>query len=128
MCGYLQAADVSVCRSMHEYSVTQSILSLAQEKASQAKASRITRINLVLGELSGIVDESVQFYFDFLSQDTLAAGADLNFEKVPVKLRCRNCEKAFPLLNHDWSCPDCHETSVEIVSGRECYMESIEVE
>ena len=113
---------------MHEYSITQSMLSLALEKANEAQASKVTRINLVVGELSGIADECVQFYFDFLSKDTIAAGAGLFFERTPTKLRCRNCEAVFLPKNHNWSCPDCQEAKVEIISGRECYMESIEVD
>ena len=74
---------------MHEFSITQSMLSLALEKANEAKASKITQINLVIGELSGIVDECVQFYFDFLSKDTIAAGAGLSLERKPTTLRCR---------------------------------------
>jgi hydrogenase nickel incorporation protein HypA/HybF len=113
---------------MHESSITDSLLSLALEKAKDAKASKITRINVVFGELSGVVGECVQFYFDFISKNTLADGAVLNFEMKPTSLRCRKCAKEFTPLNHDWTCPDCHEISMEIVSGRECYMESIEVE
>ena len=113
---------------MHEYSITQSMLSLALEKASEANASKVTQINLVLGELSGVVDECVQFYFDFLSKDTIAAGAALSFTRTPTRLRCLKCEQAFSPRDHDWSCPDCHEAGIEIISGRECYMESIEVE
>lgn len=112
---------------MHEYSITESMLSLALEKAAEAKAAKITRINLVVGELSGVVSECVQFYFDAISKNTLADGATLSFATKPTRIRCRNCQKEFTPLNHDWACPDCHEMSVEIVSGRECYMESIEV-
>jgi len=113
---------------MHEFSITQSMLSLALEKANEAKASKITQINLVVGELSGIVDECVKFYFEFLSKDTIASGASLSFERTSTRLRCRNCEAVFPPRNHDWSCPDCQEAKVEIISGRECHIESIEVE
>ena len=113
---------------MHEYSITESVLSLALEKAGEAKASKITRINLITGELSGVVDDCVQFHFDFLSKDTIAAGASLSFVRKPTRLRCRHCEAVFPPRNLDWSCPDCHEAGIEIISGRECYMESIEVE
>ena len=81
---------------MHEFSITQSMLSLALEKANEAKASKITKINLVIGDLSCIVDECVRFYFDFLSKDTAAAGASLSFERRATRLRCRNCETAFP--------------------------------
>jgi len=113
---------------MHEYSVTESILSLALEKAGAAKASRIIQINLVVGELSGIVSECIQFYFDFISKDTIASGAKLVFEMRPTRLKCRKCETVFTPQNSDWACPDCHEAGIEIVSGRECNMESIEVE
>jgi len=113
---------------MHEASITESLLSLALEKANEARASKVTRINLVIGELSGVVGDCVQFYFDAISKNTIASGAALSFETKPVSLRCRSCEKVFSPTNHEWACPDCRETGVEIVTGRECYMESIEVE
>jgi hydrogenase nickel incorporation protein HypA/HybF len=113
---------------MHEYSITESILSLALEKASEAGASRITRIDLVFGEMSGIVDECVRMYFDLLSKDTIAGGASLEIRRIPVRVRCHRCDKVFIPAEEDWSCPNCHETGIEIISGRECQMESIEVE
>ncbi len=94
---------------MHEASITESLLSLALEKANEAKAGKITRINLVVGELSGVVGDCVQFYFDFLSKNTIASGASLSFETKPTTLRCRQCEKVFSPGDHDWACPDCHE-------------------
>ncbi len=113
---------------MHEYSVTESLLALVMEKAGEAKAARITRVNLVLGEMSGIVGECVQFYFDFLSKDTIASGAELAFETVPTRLRCQKCDNVYTPQNGSWVCPACNEIGLEIVSGRECYLESIEVE
>ncbi len=113
---------------MHEASITESMLSLALEKAAEAKAAKITSIKLVVGELSGIVPECVQFYFDAISKNTIANGAKLNFETKPTQIRCRKCETVFTPDNHEWKCPKCKEASVEIASGRECYMESIEVE
>ena len=113
---------------MHEASITESLLSLALEKAGEAKAKKLTRINLVVGELAGVVPECVQFYFDAMSKNTIADGAVLSFEMKPTRIRCRKCEKEVAPADHEWSCPDCHEMSAEIVSGRECYMESIEVE
>ena len=113
---------------MHELSITQSILSIALEQAKTAQANKITKINLTIGELSGIVDECVQFYFDIISKDTIAAEASLSFDRPPTKLCCRNCATTFSPDNLDWACPNCHEQKIEIVSGRECYVESIEVD
>ena len=113
---------------MHEFSITQSILSIALKEAEKASATKITKVNLTIGELSGIVDECVEFYFNLLSQDTLAAGASLRFHRIPTRLRCRHCATTFSPDNPDWVCPNCRELKVEIISGRECYVESIEVD
>ena len=113
---------------MHEFSITQSILSIVLEKADEAQASKISKINLVIGEMAGIVDDCVEFYFGFLSKDTAADGAVLSFQRPPARLNCRHCGTVFSPTNGDWSCPGCREPSVDIISGRELYVESIEVE
>ena len=113
---------------MHEYSISESILSPALDKANEANAGKITRINLVVGELSGVVAECVQFYFDHISKDTAADGASLVFTTKPTLVRCHKCDNTFTPKDSDWSCPGCGETGMDIISGRECYMESIEVE
>ena len=104
------------------------MLTLALEKAREANAVKINRINLVVGDLSGVVPDCVRFYFEHISKDTMASGADLVFATVGTKLHCRNCNQDFTPDGLEWLCPDCHESGVEITSGRECYMESIEVE
>ena len=113
---------------MHEFSITQNILSIALEKAETVKASRVSKIDLVFGELSGVVGECVEFYFGFLSKDTIAAQASLSFSHPPIRLSCRKCATVFSPDNHIWACPNCQEQEIEIISGRELYIESIEVE
>jgi hydrogenase nickel incorporation protein HypA/HybF len=112
---------------MHELGVTQSIISIALKQAEEAQASKIAKISVVIGELSGFVPDCIEFYFDFLSKDTIAQGATLHFESVPAQVRCRNCHTTF-CPQDTWDCPKCHSMNVEIVGGRELYMESIEVE
>jgi len=113
---------------MHEMAVTQSILDIAIRHAHQAGASQIHQINLVIGEMSGVVDDSVQFYFDFLSRDTLAQGARLVFDRRPAVYRCRACDTAFNPTGFEWACPACGKLDFEVVSGREFRVDSIEVE
>jgi hydrogenase nickel incorporation protein HypA/HybF len=113
---------------MHEMAVTQSILDIAVKHAQQAGASRIDKINLVVGELAGVVDDSVQFYFDFLSRDTMAAGAALVFDRRPAVYRCRECETTFHPEGFAWECPACNALGFEVLSGREFRIDSIEVD
>jgi hydrogenase nickel incorporation protein HypA/HybF len=113
---------------MHEQSIVESLLALALEYVKKSNANKIIRIFLVVGELSGVVDEAVDFYFKFLSRGTVASEASLFFTHVPIKLRCRNCNIIFTPQNFDLHCPDCKEQQVEIVAGRELYIDSMEVE
>jgi hydrogenase nickel incorporation protein HypA/HybF len=113
---------------MHELSITQSMLNLVLEQAEKAGAKEVGKINLVIGEMTGVVSDCVQFYFDFLSKGTLAEGAALAFEIIPTQARCRVCAKNFELKEFDWTCPYCHGNNMEIVAGKELFVESIEVE
>ena len=55
---------------MHELPVTESVLEIALRHAKGAGAERITNIYLVIGQLSSIVDDSIQFYWDIVSKDS----------------------------------------------------------
>ena len=113
---------------MHELSITQSLLDIALRHAERADAQRIVRLNMVIGELATIVDDSVQFYWDFVSRDTIAEGAELCFERVPGTLRCLGCDHVFPLNGRNFACPVCSERHVVPAGGDEFRLDSIEVE
>jgi len=111
---------------MHELSVTESLLQIALQKASQAR--RITNLYLVIGQLSSIVDDSVQFYWDIVSEGTPAAGARLHFRRIPAKLECQECGERYELGRDDLACPTCGGAAVRLVAGDEFYLEAIDVE
>lgn len=114
---------------MHELPVTQGILSVAVEAAEQHGRRRIMAIHLVIGDLSSIVDDSVQFYFDILSQGTLAENARLHFKREPAVATCRECGHTYPVqLPLDPACPNCYSPLLQVTGGKEFYVESIEVE
>ena len=112
---------------MHELSITQNILNIVNEHAQRAGASRVTAINLTVGELTGFVDDSLHFYFDMLSAGTLAEGATLKINRIPAMVRCRSCGREFHLEGYQWTCPQCQTVGGEVLRGREFQVESIEV-
>ncbi|MFZ7125335.1 MAG: hydrogenase maturation nickel metallochaperone HypA [Desulfobacterales bacterium] len=67
---------------------TQAILEMALNKAGGRK---IRSLHLRVGWLSAIVPDSVEVFFDYLSKGTLAQGARLDFDIVPIQLTCQSC-------------------------------------
>ena len=113
---------------MHELPVTEQILQVVLDHAHRAGAVRVAHVNLVIGDLTTFVDDSIQFYFDFLSKGTEAEGAQLHIRRVPARVRCHVCEQEFAPEGVDWRCPHCDNLGGEVLAGRESYIESIEVE
>lgn len=126
--------------SMHELSITQAILETALRYAAQNGAQRINALHLHVGALSGVVADSVRFYFEFVSRGTLAEGAQLYFETLAPRARCRACgrERALPLHSaapEEWfvqlesldAC-SCGQRFYELAGGFDCFLDSIEVD
>ena len=113
---------------MHEMSVTMSLLDLVLEEAAKAGAEKIVGVNIVIGQMTGIIDHYVQANFELLSQNTPAEGASLSFRNIPRQARCRRCAYTFQPSDLDWKCPKCQSAEIEITGGSELYVESIEVE
>jgi hydrogenase nickel incorporation protein HypA/HybF len=114
---------------MHELAVTQSILEIVLRHAEAAGADRILSVNLIIGELTGFVDDSIQFYFDFLSKDTPAQDAQLIFERIPPRARCQECGADYtPPNSRLWTCPECGALGGDVIAGREFSVASIEIE
>lgn len=111
---------------MHELSVTESILEIALRHGREVGATAITDLFLVIGELSTIVDESVQFYWDIVSEETPAAGSTLHFRRVPGRLGCRACGHTYS-PREDLPCPACGSIEIDILAGEEFYLEAIEI-
>lgn len=109
---------------MHELSITQNVVAIALDAAGNRPVRVIT---LTIGELSGVEQEAVRFCFDIVAQGTAAEGARLEIITIPAVIRCRACSADFH-LTHNWTCPSCASMGGEVRSGREFYVESIEVE
>jgi hydrogenase nickel incorporation protein HypA/HybF len=112
---------------MHELAVTESIFNLAVKHAEQVQATRVTDLYLVIGRLSSIVDDSIQFYWDMITEGTLCEGSKLHFERVPAQLACQECSVEYTLNGDLTPCPACGSPNVKVIAGDQFYLDSIEV-
>ena len=113
---------------MHELPVTESILEIALRHAKESGATQIKNIYLVIGQLSSIIDDSVQFYWDIIAKGTIAEPAQLHFRRIPTEFLCLECNRQYQPDGQEYSCPACGGERIKIIAGNEFYLEAIDIE
>ena len=113
---------------MHEYGLTERVVSSAVREAQIHGSTKVLAVNLVVGESAGVLTDSVQMYFDVIAEGTPAEGARLVIKSVPVQMWCEGCGEFFLRPRCAFSCPKCGQDGKPTEKGREFYIESIELE
>ena len=113
---------------MHEMGIALQIIEIATAALpADLGAARVTRVNLKIGKLAAVVPDSLRFCFDVAVKDTPLAGANLTIEEIPVVARCKDCNAQWTIDEPVFICKTCESGTLEILSGRELDIESIEV-
>lgn len=115
---------------MHEYPMTKQIIQIAETHARQAGAKQVKKVNLVVGEYSGMVADCIALYFELISSGTMCEHAALHIEKVKPLLKCKICGHLFERKPFAFLClqDGCDGEGEPTDIGREFYVKSIEVE
>ena len=116
---------------MHELPITESILNIVLKHAAKNNVRQVVAIHLRIGKLSDLEDEWIQRYFDYLSKDTVAQGAKLVIERMPIMVQCNGCSTSYEAEAAklgDLVCPNCRQTEGTLISGREYYIKDMEVQ
>ncbi len=111
---------------MHELAVTQDILRIALEEGQANRAAKVTGIYMTIGQLSSIVDDSVQFYWDHISAGTICEGAKLHFNRPTAVMQCQKCGFEFEMDDELIPCPQCSSFDLAVVAGDEMTVDEIE--
>ncbi|MCE9636505.1 MAG: hydrogenase maturation nickel metallochaperone HypA [Planctomycetes bacterium] len=113
---------------MHELAITQALLDVAIRHAADARATRVTEIHVVIGDLASTVDDCVIFYWGEISRGTICEGARIRFERVPARMRCDDCSTEFGLTGGLTPCTGCGGVRLRVLAGDECRLESLTVQ
>ena len=113
---------------MHEMGIALQIVEIASASLpDDLGGARIAVVNLKIGKLAAVVPESLRFCFDVAIKDTPLEGAKLAIEEIPVVARCNDCDAQWTIDEPVFVCQTCESGSLEILSGRELNIESLEV-
>jgi len=111
---------------MHEVSIIQSVVEIVTNKAIENKFTKVNKVSLKIGELSGVMPQSLNFAFKSCIIDTMLEGSTLEIEKVKAVAECLDCKQKFPIDHFNKLCPCCNKFSSNIISGYELYINTIE--
>lgn len=113
---------------MHELSVAEELLAQIESIAAKEGAGRVLRATVLLGPLSGIEREPLEFAFQSLADSPLMKGAELYVEESPLTLHCRSCGRDSDTAGAVLRCGFCGSEDVSVAGGREFTLKSLEVE
>jgi hydrogenase nickel incorporation protein HypA/HybF len=112
---------------VHEISVMQSALEIAQQEALLRGATHIHCITLRVGRLAGVEPVALTFAFEVVTAGTMAEGASLRIESVPIVCYCDQCQKEFMPEDFVFACPGCGVLSQNVRAGQELELINLEV-
>lgn len=112
---------------MHEASVVESLVRMLGAESARHGGRKVTAVNLVVGQATGYMEESLAFYLSSLSRGTPAEGAALSVRYVKPLLKCAACGLEFERARFSFACPACGGEGRLTGAGSEFYVDSIEL-
>lgn len=112
---------------MHEMSICESILGLIREQAQSRSFSKVERVCLEIGPLSGVEIDALKFGFDVVMRDTLADGAQLEIVETKGSAWCMPCGQAVAIKQRFDACPECGSHQLQVTGGDELRIKELEV-
>lgn len=114
---------------MHEAAIAQSIVDEVQRLVDAGQVQgRIQVLHLRIGRLTAVIPDYLEFMFGIVAEGTPLEGVALTIEEIPVRARCHACGAEDEIVEACFFCARCGSPQVEIISGREMLIDSVEVE
>jgi hydrogenase nickel incorporation protein HypA/HybF len=112
---------------MHEMSLCENILGILQDQAASQNFSKVDRICLEVGPLSGVEPEALRFGFDVVTRGSLADGARLDIFEPEATAYCAACDTTAAIKDRFDPCPSCGSHLLQIKTGEELRIKELEV-
>lgn len=112
---------------MHEMSIALGIVKIAEDEVKKAGATKVELIELLIGDLSGVERDALDFAWPMAVKETILEGAKRKTEYLSGKAKCSDCEKEFELESLLDACPNCNSYFKDILQGKELKVVALEV-
>jgi hydrogenase nickel incorporation protein HypA/HybF len=112
---------------MHEFSIVNSLLDMCENNAKQNNASKITKVEVKIGKLSGVEPHLLETAFNTFKEKTICDGAEFIMHMQDLVAKCTECSHEVVLSENVFLCPLC-QGELEILDGEEMYLMRLEME
>lgn len=113
---------------MHELSLAESILQLIEDTAVDQSFTQVKTVWLEIGQLACVEQESLRFFFDVVTQDSIARQAKLEIIEIAGQALCKQCNQVFAITAHSQACPHCGNYALQVTQGGGMRIKELEVE
>ena len=113
---------------MHEYSIVQALLEQVEQIASQNNATKITKVVVKIGIMSGVEPHLLEMAFDTFKEKSICDGAAFVMNIQPLLLECKVCHEQSEVKKAHYACQRCGSTDVKVIDGEEMFLMSLEME
>ena len=113
---------------MHELSVCLSLMQQVENIARERDASRVTKIVLAIGPLSGVEAELLRHASPMAAAGSIAENAELVMETSSIVVRCSQCDVETTVAPNKLLCGSCGDFRTRVVSGDELTLMRVELD
>lgn len=113
---------------MHEMSLAENMLQLIEDAALEQQFAQVKTVWLEVGQLACVEKDSLRFYFDVVTQDSIAQQARLEIIEIPGQGMCKQCNQTVLIAAHYEACPHCGSYALQITQGDGMQIRELEVE
>jgi hydrogenase nickel incorporation protein HypA/HybF len=113
---------------MHELGLAAQVMEVVERNLPADRKVRVRKIHLRVGGLTAVVPSIMRTCMEAVTRNTVAEGAELVLTEVPAEIECRACKTVSRVDDPPFICPACGAFRVEVISGRDNRVESIEIE
>jgi hydrogenase nickel incorporation protein HypA/HybF len=114
---------------MHELFIAESIAkSVLETLPDGVDSNRVLIIDLHIGQLDAVVNDSLLFLFDAIKGTKGLRMAQLRITTIAIVCQCRRCAHSFEIEMPLFVCPSCRSADVEVLKGRGITIQRIEIE
>jgi hydrogenase nickel incorporation protein HypA/HybF len=112
---------------MHELSIAQSIIDIIHQYVPEDRAADVRLVKIRVGQLAGVVPDSLDFCFGAIVNDTTLGQARLDIEEILIQSQCLGCGNIFTVEGAYFLCPSCGSGETKVISGTELQVIEIEL-